>query len=540
MGRFSLWAVRLLTVAAAVELAVALLIVLTGGFEWRGVVSITATDPTRPAIVACLLLALRLMVRPPRLMGPLLVVLLLPLVALLLAQSNMRRVGDGAEYVAMAMNFAHGQPPSLTPAEITRASAVFVGDDGFDLVMPAFRGADGRQDFPHFWLYSLLAAPFVRVALAMGVHPVAGFTALNLLLLSCALFAIMWRYGAMPALLLVAGPILWWVDKAHTEAFTFALLTAAIVLLPSTPWWSLVLIGLGAAQNPPLLLAWGVVVLAAFVARGLRDRRVWAGAFAGAALAAMHPLYYWLRLGRWSGLIEGVDRHVPSLRELLTVAIDPNVGIFVLDPFLTVALLVALALVLARAPRRLRSVDHLAALGMAVALLVAFAQTTNFNSGGTPGPSRYGLWLLPLTLPLLGDVPDGAGWARGLVAASMIWCVVFFAPRAPDHYLEPTPIALRLWTTWPGLDNPIAEVFAERLTGKDPSPPPPIATAGCEKVLLFGPGGPPAWPASCQAVPAPDFCQRQGALCYANRDGSGYDFTEAPSGPAWWRGHGGE
>ena len=33
----------------------------------------------------------------------------------------------------------------------------------------------------------------------------------------------------------------------------------------------------------------------------------------------MHPLYYEIRLGIWSTLTHGVDRHWPSLRELTTV-----------------------------------------------------------------------------------------------------------------------------------------------------------------------------------------------------------------------------
>lgn len=540
MPRVSVWTARLLVLAAAVELAVATLVLVTGGFAWRGVVSISATDPTRPAIVACLLLMLRMLLEPARGAGRTLLLLLVPLVGLLLAQSNLRRVGDGAEYVAMAMNLARARPPSLTPGQLAGATAAFPNDDGFDLRMPAFQGADGRQDFPHFWLYPLLAAPFVSLAFAAGIHPIAGFVVLNLLLLAAALAAVVRIHGAMPALLLIAGPILWWIDKAHTEAFTFSLLIGAVLLLRQRPWWSLVILGIGTAQNPPLLLPWGVALVAIVAARGWRDRRVWAGAAAGAALAAIHPVYYGLRLGRWSGLTDGFDPHVPSWRELITVPVDPNVGIFLLDPFLAAAVVAALVLVGRRSPARAPSLDLVTSLGMGAALLVVFTQTTNFNSGGTPNPSRYGLWLLPLTLPLVGALPEPVPWVRAIVAGSLVWCVVFFAPRAPDHYLEPTPLAHWLWTAWPAGDTPLAEIFAERVTGHDPSPPPPIATDGCEKVLLEGRGGPPDWPPACAtaAVPAPAFCRAAGALCYANRDGGGYSFTRAPSSPAWRRGHG--
>ncbi len=535
MRHLSEWLRRALAVAGLVELAVAAGVLMWGGWQWHtGLLSISATHPLRPAIAGTALLGLYGLSRPGG--GAAWVVPpVAALVILLVAQSPPRRVGDGAEYVAMAVNLAEARPARLTPEEIRRASAVFGDDQGFVLTMPAYRGSDGLQDFPHFWLYSLLAAPFVRAAFILHVTPLAGFTALNLLLLAAALAVILWRAGPAASVLLVAGPIVWWVDKAHTEVFTFTVVAGAIGLLPSAPWWSLALLGIGAAQNPPLILAFGVTLASALGARGARDRRVWWGAAAGAAAAALHPLYYGVRLGRPSGLLIGFDGHVPSAREIVTVLLDPNVGVLVLDPALALAIVTLLVLVLRREPKRLAGFDHLAAAGIGVALLVAFTQTWNFNSGGTPGPSRYGLWILPLALPLLADVPSGDARIRALAAVSLVWCTVMFAPRLPDRYLTPTALAARLWTSWPGLDNPLAEVFAERVTGRDPSPAPPLATAGCEKVLLLSHGGQPAWPPSCQAVPAPQACLSPGALCYANRRGQGYAFVPAPSGPAWRR-----
>jgi hypothetical protein len=536
--RAATWIRWVLAAAAIVELLFAALERAFGGWVWRlGPLVLRATDPTRPAIAACLIVLVLLVWRAPQPRW-LVLVPLVPLLALQLAQSAPRRVGDGAEYVAMAMNLAAGSRPSLTASQIARAAAAFPNDTGFDLVMPELRGADGRQDFPHFWLYPLLAAPFVRAAAGLGWHPAAGFTVLNLLLLAAAVAAILWRAGVWPALLLGVGPVLWWVDKAHTEVLTFAVLTVAIVSLPVAPWWALLALGVGAAQNPALLAAWAVAALVAVVARGVRDRRVWAGAAAGLTVAALHPLYYALRLGRWSGLAAGVDRHWPTLREFTTVVADPNLGIFVLDPVLTAAVAGAVVLLVARTRRRLWSLECVGAAGMALVLLAMFTQTTNVNSGGTPGPSRYGLWLLPLTLPFLADLPEDAGWVRALAAASVIWCAVFFAPRAPDRYLTPTPLARWLWLHHPALDNPVAEVFAERVTGRDPAPPPPVATRGCEKVLLVGRGGQPAWPSACSGAPAPEACLGPGVLCYANRSRRGYTFAAAPSVPSWRRSHG--
>src|SRR5262249_52783952 len=121
--------------------------------------------------------------------------------------------------------------------------------------------------------------------------------------------------------------------------------------------------------------------------------------------------------------------------------------------------------------------------------------------------------------------------------ASIVWCAAQFAPSLPDEYLKPAPFAASIWQKWPAIDNPLAEVFAERVSESEPSPRPPLATADCGKVLLIGEGAEAIWPASCADVEPPQFCTYAGALCYANRSGSSYQFARAPSSPAWLRDH---
>ena len=485
------------------------------------------------AVVVFDLLLIVLLISSPKYPRLLLVAAFLGLIAALVATSPVRPVGDSGEYLAMSLNMARLERPSLSSGDIQRVEQRLPGDAATRLVMPQYLGADGRQDLPHFWFYSLLAAPFVRAALALGQDPLWGFTALNVVLLLATAWIVRAYAPVSVTLLLAAGPILWWVDKAHTEVFTFSLLTIGVLLLRQMPWWSVVAFGVAATQNPPIAGAMAIALGYGLCRFGWRDSRLWFGAALGAGLASWHPIYYHARLGVWSALRAGVDWHVPSVRELITPAFDPNLGIFIHDPFLTTAVAVALIAALWRRPAGLFKAEHAAVLIVAALFTVSFAQTTNFNSGGTPDPSRYGLWLLPLTIPVLRTVADRAAWLRVLAAASVLWCSVHFVPELPDHYLSPTPLAAAIWQRWPGLDNPLAEIFSERVSAVEPAPHPPLATGDCEKALLAGNDGNERWPRNCTPAAVPDFCRETGTLCYANRTGASYHFTRAPASPAW-------
>jgi hypothetical protein len=218
----------------------------------------------------------------------------------------------------------------------------------------------------------------------------------------------------------------------------------------------------------------------------------------------------------------------------MAALVDPNLGIFVHDPLILIAAAGAVLVALTRRPSRLSDMRHLVTLAVAVLFAVAFTQTGNFNSGGTPGPSRYGLWLLPLAIPVIASSASTM-WVRGLAVASILWCSAHFAPAAPESYLHPTALAERLWDRNPEVDNPLAEVFAERVSGQEPPPKPPIATTGCEKVLVAGDGMRVGWPSRCDAIVpnAPSECRENGALCYANKLLTTYTFKRAPASPSW-------
>lgn len=456
-------------------------------------------------LVASVLLLLRMLAAPSR-SALLLLTAVLGLSGGLAILSPPRPVGDSREHVAMASAIAHGSPP--------------VGRDD--------------QAVRPFWFYALAAAPLVRAAEAAGRNAASGFTALNILLVAAVGVLLVKRISVVAAVLLAAGPILWWVDKPHPEVFTFSLVTAAVALIGVAPWWSIVALGAAAAQEPPIALALLAAVVFAAIRCGVEERRVWIAAAVGLLTAGLNPLYQYARHGSAAIELFDIDLHLPLARELLSIPFDPNLGIFVHAPFLSAAILLALVLALIRSPRQVLTLTHACVLLIGASFVLAFTQMTNINSGATPGPARYGLWLLPIAIPVLEAAPPTAA-LRLLAAASLLWSTALFSPSRPESYLRPTRLAATLWQRWPAADNPLVEVFAERVSGSEPAPQPPLATPGCEKVLIVGrgSGSPTEWPGRCVPETAPPFCREVDVLCYANRTNATYGFARLPAPNTW-------
>jgi hypothetical protein len=423
-----------------------------------------------------------------------------------------RGTGDSGEYVAAAANLAAFERPSLTAEERARVK----------IDVPKLTGADGRQDTLHFWMYPLFAALPLRAATAIGLDPAWAFAAVNLVLLAAAAAIAATRLD-WPALAVVfASPILWWIDKIHTEVFTFSLLVIAFTLLPRLPGAALAAIGVAATQNPPLVAVLAIAAAASWMAAPARRRHAAAGAAAGIAIAALHPIYYWIRLGRAAPLADAAAPGIPTLKGYGAVLWDLNIGLVTNYPWIAVAVLIAIGMARSRPERRPHAAYRLAAVLSAVWLLFVFSQMINMNHGGTPGMSRYALWLIPLAIPFLDrdGAPDARTWLRVTVAAAAAaWSVWLFRPAAPEHYLEPSAAAKYVWTRYPALDNPVPEIFVERMRHAELFRL-TAATPDCSKVLLWH----GEWPAVCPARPTPDWCAP--GSCYANRGRDGeYRFT---------------
>jgi hypothetical protein len=449
--------------------------------------------------------------------------------------------GDGGEYLVLALNFANFRGPAIDPADAPALARESAANDArlesWDVLSSTHASPRSGHDFLHFWVYPLLATPGVWITRAVGLAPGYAFAILNLILLLTALGVALPRVGRAAALLVFAGPIIWWIDKPHTEPFTFALVAIALLLFDERPWWSFVAAGLATTQNLPigmllvLLILWSALSHRAH----LVDRRWQAGVAVSFALASLQPIYMYVRHGVVSLLLHGATTRSPDLTEMASTVVDPSIGLIWNFPGLAIGVVSALALLAIRRPRGIVSADVVIAAMAALVFLPAFAKAGNLHHGATPSLSRYTLWLVPLTLPLFRHARDAAGrgwrWSfTALAVVSAIGSVFTYHPRLRENAREPTWAASWLWRSHPTWHNPLPEIFIETLVREERLLVPAF-TEDCEKILTAGRGDVGVWPIPCYPAPLPERCTIVNAFCYANRTPSGYVFADAPGSP---------
>lgn len=534
---------RLLAAAGGLLIAGAALAWALGGFAFAlGPVHVSATDPARLLMEGCVALlawAFTALERPSRRTTRVASALLLSFYVALAAESSPRRVGDGFEYIAMARQLSALAPPSLSREELDALEREMSALPGYEPVairespLVAF---DGRREFVHFWIYPLVVAPVLFVARLAGVHWNHAFTVVNIALLTGFAWCAIARLRLHAAILLAASPIIWWIDKAHVEVFDYTLVGTALVLVKSAPRTSLLLLGVVTAQNPAFaVLLVPVAGTMIWRARGTDRRALAIAAGTAALLAALHPAYYLWRLGVATPLSGVVNTEMPGLTAILTPLADPDLGLCWWFPGLP------LAMAIAASAREARTADRLVlwgTAGSALALLVILAMSGNINHGGTPGLSRYGVWLVPLSVAVLAAADSVSGWRRVALPVITVMSVAQVSwachPKAPENSLAPTSGSIWIADHLPRLYDPLPEVFAERYSGIDGDAPLPVASHACGKVLLSGVGGREArWPIPCLPAAIPEACRTPGVLCFANRSSDGYVFDVAPRQPGF-------
>jgi hypothetical protein len=469
----------------------------------------------------------------------------------LVVGSEPRRVGDGGDYLAMTWQLAHFRHPALSAEDLHRVRAEFQSqaDRTKDFAgwsprhWPQLVAGDGREDLPHFWGYSLAAVPFFWLAKLLGQPDVRAFLLLNLVALALTSRLLARRCGAAIMLIMLASPVLWWVDKSHTELVLFCLLAWALALRDDMPAASFVLVALAGSQNLGLSVLAPLWALSLAVRHGRRllQRRRILGLAAGMAVLAVHPVYYLLRLGVLDPqiLCGTATTSIPTLADFITPVADPIIGLWVWWPVMVALAVCGLGTwVRSLIDQRSRREWLLIAtdLSLVGAVLFAASQTASPDSGGTFSMSRYALWVAPFALPPLSRIDWlrrprswAGGVAVGLVAAGSVALSIHVArPSRPDVFFDPRPtwIAELVYEHAPGLYNPPPQVYKSRYARRFGRLPVAAANAACTKLLAVR----GAWPQQCPPpAPVPQDCA--GALyCYANRSGRTYSYVGLESG----------
>jgi len=388
-----------------------------------------------------------------------------------------RDYGDGGEYFLMAESLWNHGSPDQRPEDLASLSRLHARYDvpiPYRTVQKAYTDdGSGRRYCYHFWGYPLATLPVKALLHALGGNEFKAPQLTNALLLALVMWlaagtpsgasaALQWQRSAFAALLAL-GPPTWFVLWPHPEVFSCALVGLALWCLHERRFALAVLCAaLASVQNPPLVLLAIVVALHGGLAAG-RDWRRWLPLALALAPAAAPFVFYWSHFGVASLIAarhEAAAEHL-SVGKALELLFDLNLGLLPYVP-LTLGLF---AVEVVRALRRFALPAQLAA----VLLLMAWACTSTRNwNHGTSGPSRYGVWLLPLVVfvaaGLAGPAPGPR--RRAAIAAALGVQVAILLARGgllPRHdYHEHSALAQLVLDRWPALYAPSPEIFVER------------------------------------------------------------------------------
>ena len=429
-----------------------------------------------------------------------------------LALTGVRANGDCREYVLMARAFAIHATPDIRKDDVAWLvrTEPFLGrvvpaerlaDDSVPETIPHLsRSASGRYYSLHFWLYSLLAAPFVWVTDALGVRPLLALCALNACAASALIaYLLLFFRGTvtqfLAPLLFLSSGVLFYLHWPGPEVLTAAcVLVATLSALRGDLGVGMLAAGVAAAQNPSAagvsLLVIGHWVALRFGwlsapfegARAVPLGRRQLGLVAGSVAVLLLPYAFFQATFGLPSLIA----RVATRSELIgfdrawSLLFDLNQGLFPGMPGLLLAFLLLAALGYAgHLPGRR---DHLLFRGALVVaafsvMLVPTLSIENWNSGGIV-VHRYCTWL---SMPFLGAVltilprlrPLTQRYVAGIFAVAQACVLATNGLSAePTLYLQHGTLARYVLERWPSQYNPIPEIFTERTLGREVQPRP--------------------------------------------------------------------
>ncbi len=410
----------------------------------------------------------------------------------ILGRFNPQRVGDGGEYYALYYAWDTTFRPWMTSIAYSEYEKLYASHGINSLVSRewlenAFQALKIREtaDYNHFWFYSFLAFFCTKILSLLGVNLQIheSFLVLHYLLL-LTVTSISYRYykwnGVFVLLLMTfISPMLWFLDKVHTELFTYCLVLSSIILISAKKYLPAALfLALASTQNPSFaLIACIPVIYRLVLQRNAPYNIVDVVVCVATVLAVLaHPVYYFARFGVVTPqLLAGGASLGGNLSSFYIWIIDPDLGLLPNWSLGSAALVLGLCIWLSSKDRHPANFDR----GLLIFLILYFfinlyahSSTTNLNTGATPGLARYALWYLPLAFPIIYRIFVSFTWGRTgfyfLIPTILFISVLSVKrndPRKPENYSRPSLTSYFIQSKLPWLYNPPPEVFLERYSG---------------------------------------------------------------------------
>lgn len=329
------------------------------------------------------------------------------------------RVGDGNEYYALFLAFKVSNLPWMTPLAYDQFSALFQSGKILGLIpvddlrnsFPALRVGE-TSDFNHFWLYSFLAfltyKVFLLIKIVLSIHE--SFIALHcimfFLLVSVSFYFYRWKGILLVIFITLSSPIIWFIDKAHVEFFTYVLTFISVIFIIKNKYLlSSFSLAVASTQNPSFAL----VALIPFLYRIIFERKRLYSIIEVVFLVGtiffvlLHPSYYFIRYGVITPqLLAGGASPGGHLSIFYIWLLDPDIGLLPNWPLGLVALMLSVLIRLYSKHKKFNASNYYLFFVLIYLFvgLYASSSTTNLNSGATPGIARYALWYIPLFFPI--------------------------------------------------------------------------------------------------------------------------------------------
>jgi hypothetical protein len=445
---------------------------------------------------------------------------LILLFAFSLQQARLKGLkGDGIEYLLYAHAFVSHASPEIREPDIDAVSK-YLRENKIDKKLDAHilgaglplrgdsthdsrgfvRSGDGAIYTIHFWFYPAFVAPVYKLTEWLRVQPVIAFTIANWLFVLIAFaYLVRWWRGScfekwlLSSLFLLVGTTyyIWW---SHPEVFTASLVLLALMMLDDRRYGLGALVGgLATTQNPPVIFLVCFIALCGTVeiwqSSGadrsigtlLRKGCLRLVAFFFAFLLALLPVaFFYQSLGVLNPIqATGFTDHLlVSPGRLYSLFFDLNQGMIVGTPGVAFGLAAVLLVLCASAfggrSRKFDIVMGNGALIAGVVLSVVMAlpalTTTNWNHGQAVF-TRYAYWLaIPITFGFVRSIGALGEKTRTCIASValllQLLTVAYYGVWGTNwrgSYMSFKPAAAFVLDHYPGLYNPVPEIFIERL-----------------------------------------------------------------------------